>query len=100
MADAEKVVKGLVCCSVPEGHCTRCPYEDSGFVADCTSALARDALELLKEQDARIKKYEYVFDFLGIGFREWATKILEGEAEVICEANDHKRETVIRFKHI
>lgn len=60
----------------------------------------KDALELLKEQRFRIKSYEYVFDFLGIGFKEWATKILEGKAEAICETDEHKREAVIRFKYI
>ena len=59
-----------------------------------------DVLALLKEQEARIKKYEYVFDFLGIGFREWATKILHGEAEAICEADEHEHKTVITFKLI
>ena len=49
----EKVIKGLECCSVPEGHCGKCPYETDGYVAECTSALARDALALLKEQEAK-----------------------------------------------
>ena len=57
-------------------------------------------LELLKKQDSRIKKYEYMFNFLGIGFREWETKIINGEAEVICEMDELNRETIVRFKHI
>ena len=58
MADIQKVIKGLECCSVLEGHCEKCPYETEGFVADCTSALAIDALELLKEQ----QPLEVVYD--------------------------------------
>jgi len=50
--DREKVIKGLECCSVPQGHCEKCPYETEGFVAECTSELAKDALELLKKQEA------------------------------------------------
>ena len=56
--------------------------------------------KVVKQQDSRIKKYEYVFDFLGLGFKEWATKILDGEAEVICETDEQKKETVIRFRFI
>lgn len=62
--------------------------------------IAKETLDLLKAQEARIKKYEYLFDFLGIGFREWATKILDGEAEAICEADEHEHKTVITFKLI
>ena len=62
--------------------------------------IAKETLDLLKEQEARIKKYEYLFDFLGISFREWATKILDGEAEAICEADEHEHKTVITFKLI
>ena len=56
--------------------------------------------ELLKEQEARIQKYEYVFGFLGIGFRQWTTKILNGEAEAICETDEHEHKTVVTFKLI
>ena len=53
MIDREKkVIKGLECCSVTEGYCWKCPYETDGYFAECTSALARDALALLKEQEA------------------------------------------------
>ena len=52
MMDREKVTKGLECCSVLEGKCEECPYEtEVCYVAECTSALAKDALELLKEQE-------------------------------------------------
>jgi hypothetical protein len=80
-----------------------CPYGDGSCefeYSNCIEDLMADALVLLKEQEARIKKYEYLFDFLGIGFREWATKILDGEAEAICEADEHEHKTVITFKLI
>ena len=51
--DREKVIKGLECCSIPQGRCRKCPYETEGFVAECTSELAKDALALLKEQEAK-----------------------------------------------
>lgn len=48
MPDLEKVMRGLECCSVPGKRCEECPY------AECTSALAKDALVLLKEQKKQI----------------------------------------------
>ncbi len=57
--DKEKVTKGLECCSVLEGKCDECPYEtEVGYVAECTSALAREALELLKEQQTKLEQLE------------------------------------------
>lgn len=57
MADREKVIKGLECCSqgatvpyIPTiRYCAECPYNE--LKMPCTRALARDALELLKEQE-------------------------------------------------
>lgn len=110
MSKLEKVIKGLDSCGSDiadlDKGCETCPYyEFSGhtehdFDFNCVRMLSRDAIKLIGEQDSRIKKYEYLFDFLGSGFREWATKIIDGEAEAICEVDEHKRETVIRFKHI
>ena len=104
MADKEKVIKGLECCAAMSGdECNKCPYGDECVDTDLLYGiphLASDAFALLKEQDERIKKYEYLFDFLGIGFREWATKILDGDAEAICEADEHEHKTVITFKLI
>ena len=101
MADIEKVIKAIrKCLSHKPCNENGCPYENECAVEHLNDPLLRDALELLKEQRLRIIKYEYVFDFLGIGFREWVTKIVQGEAEAICEADEHKRETVIRLRHI
>ncbi len=56
--DREKVIKGLECCSMRNGTCKYaqepiCPYVESCRAKDY-SALQRDALELLKEQEAEI----------------------------------------------
>ena len=52
MIDREKVIKGLECCAAGNsGKCIKeCPYD---FVnnANCTAGMARDALELLKNQE-------------------------------------------------
>ena len=59
MPDMEKVVKGLQCCSGTGDCVNSCPYGDvTSFMFECTSLLAQDALELLKEQDARIRELE------------------------------------------
>ena len=61
MPDREKVMRGLECCCthIVGMSCGNCPYEieqreDEG-ISDCTSVLAYDALELLKEQEAEKK---------------------------------------------
>ena len=55
MADWEKVIKGLECLSSEEVcYGSDCPYYDF----DCTQKIAQDALELLKKQEERIKKFE------------------------------------------
>ena len=57
--DREKVIKGLECCCehIKGMNCDNCPYdEEQTEINQCTSALAYDALELLKEQEAEIEK--------------------------------------------
>lgn len=49
MPDRDKVIKGLEHCS--EDGCEGCPYEPDCMMADGFSELARDVLELLKEQE-------------------------------------------------
>lgn len=48
--DREKVIKGLEHCS--EDGCKDCPYETDCTMCDGFSLLAKDALTLLKEQEA------------------------------------------------
>ena len=60
MAELEKVIKGLECCTniSPDGCLMFCPYKDekdetySGF---CEQVLKQDALALLKEQEVMVK---------------------------------------------
>lgn len=55
MPDREKVIKGLETCSQKTVLyvCGQCPYNnDDDDTYDCTQALAEDALNLLKEQEA------------------------------------------------
>lgn len=57
MADIEKVVKGLECCSGNIGtDCNECPYNANGNLDVCGTLLADDALELLKEQQDRLEQ--------------------------------------------
>lgn len=63
MADKEKVIKGLECCQkklcLYVATLKECPYlelrgEYEDAFEDCTSALAKDALALLKAQEPRV----------------------------------------------
>lgn len=52
MPDREKVIKGLECCHTI-GHCRDCPYVGKIFdrrYGSCILYLAKNALDLLKEQ--------------------------------------------------
>ena len=59
MADIEKVTKALEYCSTGRHCLSGCPYDDDDDdIYKCTSALAKDALELLKEQEGLILALE------------------------------------------
>ena len=49
MTDREKVLKGLECLITNETPCEGCPYNGSGY---CMKNIAKDARELMKEQEA------------------------------------------------
>ena len=57
MADIEKVIKGLECCTKLGCH-HGCEYKSNGYSGmTCRQELEKDALELLKEKEAHwIKK--------------------------------------------
>lgn len=57
MADLEKVLNGLETCV--NGECAKCPYGGTCSDAEDFVALARDALELLKAQEAVIPVLVY-----------------------------------------
>ncbi len=53
--DKEKVKKGLECCSFLKANtCRECPYWNVYGSSECAQ-MAKDALELLKEQEKEIK---------------------------------------------
>ena len=59
MADIEKVINGLKCCThakaqIPCGDCSYCGNDDYNDAWSCRIALMKDALELLKEQKEQL----------------------------------------------
>ena len=68
MAELEKVIKGLECCSQSDNYsgkpCKECPYnhewrDDQGIVHLCKiTQLRKDALFLLKAQEPRVMTYD------------------------------------------
>ena len=58
MIDREKVIKGLECIGgymhMANNPCTDCEYNECQTYAICVGEVARDALELLKEQEAKM----------------------------------------------
>ena len=58
MPDREKVIKALEMC-IEDIECSDCPYEEKCFAANdepYAVPMMRDALELLKEQEAEIER--------------------------------------------
>lgn len=61
MADIKKVIKGLEHCAERRFCNDDCPYSDiirdqNSGMDECISALAKDALELLKEQQTEVDR--------------------------------------------
>ena len=73
MTDREKVIKGLEHCSSGEG-CKGCPYNKTESGHACLFDCVRDALALLREQEA-VTEYvmdEYQPTCKACGFRPFA----------------------------
>ena len=65
--DREKVIKGLehcrlMCEGVSHNPCNGCPYQGYQGCFDCADKLKTDALELLKEQEAKTGHWVSVND--------------------------------------
>ena len=62
MAELEKVIKGLECCTKLGCH-HGCEYKSNGYSGmTCRQELERDALELLKEQKEKEQPRQVVWD--------------------------------------
>ena len=91
MTDREKVIKGLECCAHGVAKCHICPYDPRNFAlpVDCMTDLAKDALELLKEQGYRkaslaVQKANYAVKmYRAVGFKT----VSENDEEyiMVCE---------------
>ena len=58
MAELEKVIVGIEHCD--RLGCSMCPYKPGGYTPmNCRIQLMRDALELLKEQQEIINRYQW-----------------------------------------
>ena len=79
MADIEKVIKGLEYCTTHyncRNKASNCPFiDDCKTIEDATgNTLMRDALELLKEQDAIIEQYHKADAFLEAHGWKWESR--------------------------
>jgi hypothetical protein len=83
MINREKVIKGLECCCVPCMCFQGCPYHEvSQSVEECTSQLAVEALELLKEQETIVRCKDCKYCEYPKSEKEWCKKgHLHGNAE-------------------
>lgn len=58
MDDVENVIKAWDCCNPYNRKCKECPYEKDCYHDGISRHMVADAIALLKEQQAKIKKYE------------------------------------------
>ena len=108
MYDANKIIRGLERCR----KCGTSPIaseEERKAYFDCEytvglycgkDRLLFETIDLLKKYESRLKTDQYLFDFIGTGFTEWANLIADGKAEVVCETDNDERKTVITFRMI
>lgn len=84
MADREKVIQGLEMCIRPlaQRNCFACPY--STVEASCIDELESAALELLKEQDIRLRKLQKDKDWLCKEVSEWKHRFHERTEIIRC----------------
>ena len=92
MPDREKVIKGLECCvSGNTAICERlgCPYADEheGIGDTCIDTLMRDALALLKAQEARVMTVDEV--------RSWSIKQRVDREPILIEMRDGFRAWIV-----
>ena len=62
MPDREKVIKGLELCVtdyLTQDNCKICPYGNGDDTGYCWVEMNTDALELLKEQEEIINRYQW-----------------------------------------
>lgn len=95
MTDAqkrEKVIRGLECCLKffnQEGCPEECPYRSDGR---CYETIKRDALALLREQEARVMKPEEIPDYDGAIYLEDF-----GEPEIVIAVYDRGVARRVKF---
>lgn len=71
MVDRGKVLKALECCRFLTANvCKECPYSNVYGSAEC-GQMAKDALELLKEQEKIIEQYHKADAFLEVHGWKW-----------------------------
>ena len=84
MENIEKVIKCLELCRKFTDSCEGCPYENVPAVENCMLTMHGDALELLKEQEARILDWDELEDW---GNAIWFEDKDEHECYVALIAN-------------
>ena len=86
MPDRAKVIKGLKCCCGTDMCFYRCPYHDaSKKITECTSQLALEALDLLKEQEEQIKNRDESLEKAREEIKWLRGMLKEQEAVVRCK---------------
>ena len=84
----EQIIKALECCIQGDQCAYSCPYDDDESDCNkCTSALAKDALDLINRQKAEIERLKEDFDF-NIKLNGLLQEQIDGIDEQIIELDE------------
>lgn len=80
------IVKALACCYNGNQCAKSCPYNDGDDdCVECTSALARDTLDLINRQKAEIERLTINMNAFGLGMKREKERADTAKAEAIKE---------------
>ena len=84
----EQIIKALECCCTPSFSCDECPYCNDSH---CPTNLRKDAVALIKEQQAEIERLKLEKEGAEAGAME-AIKELQAQVENLKKENKYLRE--------
>ena len=64
MPDREKVIRAWECCNPFNRKCNECPYEKDCYHDGISRHMVADAIELLKEQEAKLKFLDALYNYI------------------------------------
>lgn len=87
MTDKE-IIQALECCGTATCISNSCPYEKIHDIPTCTTKLTRDALDLIKKQQAEVERLTVNMNAFGLGMKTEKERSDNARTEAIKEFAD------------